>query len=79
MGWSVTFTCAICGKSKGEANHWWMAKLETEQEGAPAALTLLRWTRARSQNEDMYHLCGQGCALQAAERFMAEGSLDFTS
>ena len=24
MGWDVSFTCDICGKKKGEANHWWM-------------------------------------------------------
>ena len=27
MTWDVSFTCDICGKKKGEANHWWMVLL----------------------------------------------------
>ena len=38
--------------------------------------TLMRWSRADSQNPDMYHLCGQGCAMQAMERFMTEGAIE---
>ncbi len=82
MGWDVTFSCDICGKSKGEANHWWMAMLvppplENGTTGSPEGrFTLMRWSRSGSQNESMYHLCGQGCALQAMERFMTEGAID---
>jgi hypothetical protein len=28
MVWDVSFTCDMCGKQKGESNHWWMARLE---------------------------------------------------
>lgn len=28
MVWDLSFTCDICGKQKGESNHWWMARLE---------------------------------------------------
>ena len=81
MVWDVTFSCDICGKSKGEANHWWMALLpplaEEKKLPLPAGrFTLMRWSRSESQSEDMYHLCGQGCALQAMERFMTEGAID---
>ena len=82
MSWDVSFTCDICGKTKGEANHWWMASLGTlnsfEDAGDARQLrfTLMRWTGAESRNPDIYHLCGQGCAMQAAERFMTEGALD---
>ena len=84
MVWDVTFTCDICGKSKGEANHWWMAAMGAvpcfeENGGADPRdqrFTLMRWSRADSQNPDMYHLCGQGCAMQAMERFMTEGVLE---
>ena len=91
MVWDVTFTCDICGKNKGEANHWWMASVgpapdfggAARPEDQPAAeasepqrFTLMRWSRGDSQSAEMYHLCGQGCAMQAAERFMNEGGLD---
>ena len=84
MVWDVTFTCGICGKSKGEANHWWMAALGAvpcfEENGSTDTrqqrFTLMRWSRADSQTPDMYHLCGQGCAMQAMERFMTEGVIE---
>ncbi len=84
MVWDVAFTCDICGKSKGEANHWWMAALGSvpcfESNGGhdlrEQRFTLMRWSRTDSQNPDMYHLCGQGCAMQAMERFMTEGSIE---
>lgn len=82
MVWDVSFTCDICGKSKGEANHWWMAALgsvpcfEGSQDTREQRFTLMRWSKTDSQNPDMYHLCGQGCAMQAVERFMTDGSLD---
>jgi hypothetical protein len=28
MVWDVSFTCDMCGKQKGESNHWWMAAVE---------------------------------------------------
>ena len=87
MVWDVSFTCDICGKSNGEANHWWMAELSSasgldsseerrEQRLTEPRFTLMRWSRTDSQNPDMYHLCGQGCAMQAMERFMTDGSID---
>ena len=84
MVWDVTFTCDICGKPKGEANHWWMAAVGPvpcfEENGGTdprdGRFTLMRWSGADSQNPNMYHLCGQGCALQAMERYMNEGGLD---
>ncbi len=79
MVWDVMFSCDICGKTKGEANHWWLAMLAPhppETAESDARFTLLRWSRAESQGEAMYHLCGQGCAMQAMERFMTEGTID---
>ena len=84
MVWDVTFTCDICVKNKGEANHWRMAAVGSvpcfdDSDGRDLReqrFTLMRWSRTDSQNPDMYHLCGQGCAMQAMERFMTEGTLD---
>jgi hypothetical protein len=80
MVWDVAFTCDICGKKKGEANHWWMVmmgEVPCFEEGQPAhRFTLLPWNMAESRNPDMYHLCGQGCAMQAMERFMTHGTIE---
>jgi hypothetical protein len=74
MVWDVSFTCDICGKKKGDSNHWWMYVLGDVpcfDEGQPSQrFTLLPWNFTESRNPEMHHLCGQGCAMQALERFM---------
>jgi hypothetical protein len=79
MVWDVSFTCDICGRKKLEANHWWMLVLGDVpcfDEGQPRQrFTLMPWNKAESGNPDFYHLCGQGCAMQAMERFMNHGSI----
>ena len=84
MVWDVSFTCDICGKPKGEANHWWMASVGTlpcfeDQDTVETRFTLMRWSEAESRNIEVYHLCGQGCAMQAMERYMTEGVIDTES
>jgi hypothetical protein len=80
MTWDVSFTCDICGKKKGEANHWWMVMLgdvPCYDEGQPGQrFTLLPWNAAECRNSEMYHLCGQGCAMKAMERFMTTGAIE---
>jgi hypothetical protein len=75
MVWDVSYTCDICGKKKGEANHWWMMMLGAVpcfEEGQPNhRFTLLPWNATESRNKEMRHLCGQGCAMKALERFMS--------
>ncbi len=79
MVWDVSFTCDVCGRKKIESNHWWMLVLGDVpcfEEGQPAQrFTLMPWNKAESSNPDFYHLCGQGCAMQAMERFMDHGSI----
>ena len=80
MVWDVSFTCDICGKTKGEANHWWMVALGAipcfDADPRNTRFTLMPWNLLESRNPDMYHLCGQGCAMQAMERYMTEGAID---
>lgn len=79
MTWDVSFTCDICGKKKGDVNHWWMVILGDVpcwDEGQPGQrFTLLPWNAAESHNPNMLHLCGQNCAMQAMERFMTTGHI----
>ncbi|MGC8549677.1 MAG: hypothetical protein ACP5M4_08250 [Acidobacteriaceae bacterium] len=79
MVWDVSFTCDVCGKRKGEVNQWWMVMLGDVpcfDDGPGKRFTLMPWNPAESQNAEMYHLCGQGCALQAMERFMTYGKIE---
>jgi hypothetical protein len=79
MVWDVSFTCDICGRKKLESNHWWMLVLGDVpcfEEGQPRQrFTLMPWNKTESGNPEFYHLCGQGCAMQAMERFMNHGSI----
>ena len=48
MVWDVAFTCDICGKKKGEANHWpafstlYVAAVEHGREPEPGYVSPLR-------------------------------------
>jgi len=79
MVWDVSFTCDICGRKKGDSNHWWMLALGATpcfEEGQPNhRFTLMPWNPAESQNSSFYHACGQSCAMQAMERFMTYGAI----
>jgi hypothetical protein len=79
MVWDVSFTCDICGKKKAEANHWWMLILGDvpcfEEDQPSQRFTLMPWNAAESRSGSLYHLCGQGCSMQALERFMSRGKI----
>ena len=79
MVWDVSFTCDICNRKKLDGSHWWMLVLGDVpcfEEGQPARrFTLMPWNQTESGNPDYFHLCGQGCAMQAMERFMNHGSI----
>jgi hypothetical protein len=76
MVWDVSFTCDICGKKKGEANHWWMLSNAEcacdEDDQVPQRFSVMPWNAEQSRNPEMRHLCGKGCAMQALERFMTQ-------
>lgn len=80
MVWDVAYTCDICGKKKGTSNHWWMLMLgevPCYDQGQPSQrFTLLPWSFAESRDACMLHLCGQGCAMQALERFMTNRTIE---
>lgn len=79
MAWDESFTCDICGTTKLASNHWWMATLGDVlcfEEGQPARhFTLLPWNEDESRNPNVHHICGEGCATKALERFMSAGEL----
>ncbi len=78
MAWEVSFTCDICGKSKGEDTHWWMLSYSDcacdVEEQLPHRFSVLPWSQEQSRDAEMRHLCGKGCAMQALERYMTPRS-----
>jgi len=79
MAWDESFNCDICGKMKLESNHWWMVTLGNIlcfEEGQPSRhFTLIPWNVGESRNTNVHHICGEGCATKALERFMSNGTL----
>ena len=65
-----TYQCDICGKVKGEANHWFKAaKLSP-------TITLVPWEfqfdmGIKGSGATILHLCGLGCAHKAMEQTLA--------
>lgn len=80
MAWDESFNCDICGKAKLESNHWWLVTtadvLCSEEDQPSKRFTLIPWNEAESRNPDLHHLCGEGCATKALERFMSTGKLE---
>ena len=80
MAWDESFTCNICGTTKLESNHWWMITLGNvlcfEAGQPPRHFTVLPWNDDESRNPDVYHVCGEGCATKALERFMSSGRIE---
>ena len=76
MVWDVSFTCDICGTTKGDANHWWMLSHADcacdEEDQVPQRFSIMPWSANQSRNPEMRDLCGKGCAMQALERFMTQ-------
>ena len=75
MAWDVTYTCDICGSTRREANHWWMvqngAATTFDRTQPSKRFTLMPWNAAEAANPELHHLCGEGCAMKAMERFMS--------
>ena len=73
MTWTESFTCNICGKSKGSVDHWWLGWVETispsDDETLPK-FQLLPWSELMARDPKVIHLCGAGCALKETERWM---------
>ena len=67
MSQQVTFTCDICGKRKGEANHWFKAaKFDDRYPG----FKIIPWGTGDIENE--MHLCGMECAVKAMTKAMQQ-------
>lgn len=62
-----TFKCDVCGKVKGEANHWW--KLAFMDEGRPHLVLLPMADKYEPTGS--IHLCGESCVQRKVSEFMS--------
>jgi hypothetical protein len=56
-----TITCDMCGREKGEVNHWYLM-------GSLTTFVVTAWA---SNFEGYQHICGQECAHKALDKFFA--------
>jgi len=69
-------TCDVCGKSRGEVNHWYLRIPSTvwREPGRPnpLAFVLAEWDDEIAREPGVGHLCGAGCAATALSRALGE-------
>lgn len=74
MTWTESFSCNVCGKRKGEVDHWWLAWVDqiqpSDDEEFKPKLQVMPWSELMARSIEIVHLCGAGCALKEAERWM---------
>jgi hypothetical protein len=75
MSWTETFHCEICGKQKGNVDHWWLAWTENYRppyDGAPIKpiLKIYPWENMSAHDAEVKHLCGQSCLQTLVARWM---------
>jgi len=74
-----TYKCDVCGKVKGDVNHWWIVALATDRE-VGFGLVLVAWSeealddRSLNHLEDArkLHLCGSECVQKKVNEFMSK-------
>ena len=48
MTWTETFSCNVCGKRKGEVDHWWLAWVDqiqpSDEEEFKPKLQIIPWS-----------------------------------
>lgn len=66
------FTCDVCGKTRGEGNHWLMRKPEPSLESVviPASPAFTTWMSLYENDPTWGHLCSRECALKLIERWL---------
>lgn len=63
MGVKTIITCDVCGKQKGDVNHWWL--VWASRQGM--WIEPFRLIEADSQPK---HICGQECAIRSLNDYM---------
>ena len=67
------YKCDYCQNPKGETNHWWLRRRDTQQ------FTLLAWDGILADRDGYEHICSESCAAKALSRWMARKSIEFVA
>ncbi len=59
------YRCDVCKKQRGETNHWFLGRFETE-----AGMYITSWDAGAPDDDDVFHLCGEGCVLRKTSEFV---------
>jgi hypothetical protein len=69
------FNCDVCGRAKGQTNHWWIVYLGAGH-GNGSSLVVNPWEEVLSREIEAKHACGNACTQKLLERFLSTGSLN---
>ncbi|MDE2106354.1 MAG: hypothetical protein KGL39_54565 [Patescibacteria group bacterium] len=77
MAQKTTYTCDVCGRRKGEANHWWLVIINDDNALEPEILAPEMWSFAvvpwtaigRMKLTAALDLCGVGCVHKRLAQF----------
>jgi hypothetical protein len=75
-----TYQCDVCGKTKGDVNHWWIAR--SAKYGGNSIFTMTDWNDKALRSEfdvqgrdvkekKEFHLCGSECVIKKVNEFMS--------
>jgi hypothetical protein len=68
------YKCDVCGKQKGESNHWWLRQRNLADLHV---FVLLPWDAAAPDIVDVAgvavyeHICSESCAIKSLSQYMA--------
>lgn len=84
MAYTESYTCDICGDTKGEGGQWFLAWFDCLSSTATPGVTqpmvqLTRWETEHAHRPQARHLCGARCAGTLMDRWMAEQHEDPTA
>ncbi len=64
------YRCDVCKKQRGETNHWFLIQFHVRDE-YEASIQIFAWDDQLAE-EDLFHLCGEGCVQRKVSEFIAK-------
>lgn len=68
MSRSEVFKCDVCGKQKGEANHWFLANTPVSPQ---PVIRICGWNIDAAYMPEFVHLCGEECVQKKVSEFLS--------
>lgn len=65
----TTYTCDVCGKQRGEANHWFKWVVPDSKQ---RVIAIMPWDATWNASAGVGHLCGPACAQRKLQECLEE-------